>query len=63
MKKMTRKRALELLTMTLGEAVTVKKLAEYPTLFIGERIITQGSVEVKNRISVLIRENGLQFEE
>ncbi len=63
MKKMTQKRALELLTITLGEEVTVKKRAEYSTLFIGDRAITSGSVEVKNRISVLIRENGLQFEE
>ena len=63
MKTMTQKRALELLTITLGEEVTVKKRAEYLTLFIGDRAITSGSVEVKNRISVLIRENGLQFEE
>lgn len=58
----TRKKKLEVLSQYFQELVKVSKVNEYPTLFIGNKQITQGTEEVNKRIDVLIRENGLQWE-
>lgn len=62
MKKPNRKLKLKVLSDHFGEPVTVKRIAEYPSLFIGDRMITQGGSEVAARIDQLIRENGLTFD-
>jgi len=56
------KRQANLLSAHFNKEVKIVKRAEYMTLTIDGKVITQGEFEVKKRLEVLINEYGLTFD-
>jgi hypothetical protein len=58
----SQKKKLAVLSDYLKKPVTIGHNNEFPTLKIGDKVITEGSEEVSARIDVLIKEYGLQYD-